>query len=224
MKSIFIITGTTNGLGKSFLKLLKNENIIISINRKEIIYKENNLHNLFIDLSVISLEKISNFETLLSKLLKKEIERIIFINNAFSMGTLGKIDTLNNSDVISNFNTNVVSSFLLIKSFIHLTKNLSISKKILNISSGAAKHAIDGWSMYCLSKSSLEMLIESILVEYNDYICFNIDPGVMNTQMQLKIRDFKEGKNNQYFIDLFENEELKDTDVIALNILNENIK
>ena len=224
MKSLFVITGTTNGLGKSFLKLLKNDNIIISINRKEIAYQENNLHNLFIDLSAIDLEKINDFETLLSKLLTKDIRKVVFINNAFSMGRLSKIDELDNNEVINNFNTNVISSFLLIKSFIGITKHLSIQKRILNISSGAAKKAIDGWSMYCIGKSSLEMLIENILVEYSDYSCFNIDPGVMDTKMQSKIRDFKEGTNNQYFIELFKNKELKDTEEVAKNILKEYTK
>ncbi len=219
MKSIFVITGTTNGLGKSFLKLLKNDSIIISINRKEIIYQENNLHNLSIDLAVINLEKINNFEILLSKLLTKDIKKVVFINNAFSMGTLSKIDELNSNEIINNFNTNIISSFLLIKSFISVTKHLSIQKQILNISSGAAKKAIDGWSVYCIGKSSLEMLIANILVEYSDYSCFNIDPGVMDTKMQLKIRDFKEGKNNQYFVELFKNKELIDTEEAAKNIL-----
>ncbi len=224
MKSIFVITGTTNGLGKSFLNLLKNDNIIISINRKEIIYQENNLNNLSIDLAVIDFEKINDFETLLSKLLTKNIKKVVFINNAFSMGRLSKIDELDNKEVINNFNTNVISSFLLIKSFISTTKHLSIQKQILNISSGAAKKAIDGWSMYCICKSSLEMLIENILVEYSDYSCFNIDPGVMDTKMQSKIRDFKEGENNQYFIKLFKNKELKDTEEVAKNILKDYVQ
>lgn len=136
------------------------------------------------------------------------------------MGKLDKLDKLDNAEAISNFNTNIISSFLLIKSFINTTKHLPIKKKILNISSGAAKQALDGWSVYCICKASIEMLINSILIEYDDYKCFNIDPGVMNTKMQLKIRNFKKGNDNQYFLKLFENKELKNTDEVAKNIIN----
>jgi len=78
--------------------------------------------------------------------------------------------------------------------------------------------------MYCIGKSALEMLIENISVEYSDYSCFNIDPGVMDTKMQSKIRDFEEGENNQYFIELFKNKKLKDTEEVAKNILEGYVK
>ncbi len=223
MLNLFIITGTTRGLGKSFYDVLNNDNnIIITINRKKIKYKNNNV-NMYMNLSKINMFKITEFEVLLENVLDKNIKKIIFINNAFTMGTLAKIDQLNNNEIQKNINVNLLSSILLIKSFINKTKYLSVEKKILNISSGAAKKAIDGWSIYCITKSAMEMLIDNINLEYKDYKCFNIDPGVMDTQMQKDIRDFKESDNNKYFVDLFKNKNLKDTYEIAKNIVKEYI-
>jgi len=217
--NLFIITGTTKGLGKSFLDFLtSDEHLIITINRQEIGYKQNNIYSLCMDLSIIDLDKINDFEALFSRLLTKNIKKVIFINNAFSMGTLAKIDELENTEILKIFNVNIVSSVLLIKSFIHQTRYLSIDKRILNISSGAARKAIDGWSTYCMSKSSLEMLIEGIKIEYSSYKCFNIDPGAMDTQMQSQIRDFKKGTDNQYFLELFRNKKLKSTNEVVSNI------
>ena len=41
------------------------------------------------------------------------------INNAFTMGTLAKIDKLDNTEIQNSINVNLVSSVLLIKSFIN---------------------------------------------------------------------------------------------------------
>ena len=223
MSDLFIITGTTQGLGKSLFHSLEAKNTILSINRKDITYQQKNTYNLCLDLSVIDLAKINDFEIQLSKILTKDIKKVVFINNAFSMGTLAKIDTLDNNKIIDSFNINIVSSYLLIKSFISTTKHLKIDKRILNISSGAARKAIDGWSIYCMSKSSLEMFIESIKVEYNDYKCFNIDPGVMDTRMQSTIRDFTDGSDNEYFVELYQSDKLKEPIEIAKEIIKEYI-
>lgn len=215
MRTLFIITGTTKGLGKAFFEVLYTNNKIMTINRNKIMYSNNEHVNIEIDLSKTTQNDLKKFEKTLSKMLTKNIEKIVFINNAFTMGALGKIDELDNNKIIKNINTNFVSSFLLIKLFLKTTKNLPIEKKILNISSGAAHHAIDGWSIYCTTKSAMEMLINNINLEYSDFKCFNIDPGVMNTQMQLDIRNFENDKNNNYFIDLHKNNELKDPLTVA---------
>ncbi|MFT5660487.1 MAG: benzil reductase ((S)-benzoin forming) [Sulfurimonas sp.] len=224
MKSnLFIITGTTQGLGNALFKKLQKNNMIITLNRKEIIYPDHNI-NLCIDLSNINFTKISEFEKLLDTALIQNIKKIVFINNAFTMGTLARIDNLETKEILNSFNTNLISSFLLLKSFINKTKELPIDKRILNISSGAANKAIDGWSVYCISKSSMEMLLETIKLEYNDFKCLNVDPGVMDTQMQSKIRNFKDSSYQKYFLKLFKNKELKDTYEVAENIIRRHLQ
>lgn len=223
METLFVITGTTRGLGNAFFKLLNKDNILITINRNQIHYGNHNV-NIAIDLSNITLENLKKFEIVLSKKLVKNIKEVIFINNAFTIGKLSKIGELQNQDVINTINTNFISSFLLIKSFINNTQTLRVKKKILNISSGAAHKSIDGWSLYCSTKSAMEMVINSINLEYSDFTCVNIDPGVMDTEMQANIRNFKDGANNEYFLNLYLNNELKDTLEIANKIIKEYIE
>jgi benzil reductase ((S)-benzoin forming) len=227
MNNLYIITGTTRGLGKAILNFINKENnyddIIMSINRKKIEDYKNN-YNLQIDLSKIDLSKIDLFEKLLEKiLLTNNPKKIVFINNAFTLGHLDKIDNLNSIDIQNAINTNLISSFILIKSFIKKTKKLN-NLHILNISSGASKKPIDGWSIYCSTKSAMEMFIDNIKLEYTNYNCFNIDPGVMNTEMQTNIRAFKGGKDNDYFINLFKNNELQNTLIVAKKIFKEYLK
>lgn len=224
MANLYIITGTSRGLGEALLETIGSDGTIICINRKNITYTQKNITNLQIDLASISKDDINQFEKTISASIFKNTSNITFINNAFSMGQLAKFSNIENDEIKRIFNINLISSTLLIKSFINVIKSLPIKTQIINISSGAAKKAIDGWSLYCVTKSSLEMLIESIKVEYPKISCFNIDPGVMDTQMQSEIRNFITGSENQYFVKLFENNRLQQVNSVAQNIFEGYLK
>jgi benzil reductase ((S)-benzoin forming) len=69
---------------------------------------------------------------------------------------------------------------------------LAKERLIVNISSGAAKRAIAGWSAYCAAKAGLEMAtrVAALDASINDptlAIC-SLAPGVVDTQMQAVVR------------------------------------
>lgn len=221
MKTLFIITGTTRGLGKSFYNYLNTtDNIILTINRK----KTDSDHNIILDLSNLSEENINIFDETLNKYLTLNLKKVVFINNAFSMGEIEHFANLDNNKIKETININLISSMLLLKSFIKSTSNLNIKKQILNISSGAAQRPLDAWSIYCSTKAAIEMLVNNIKLEYPEYECYNIDPGVMNTDMQETIRAFDKGRNHDYFMDLFNKNHLLNTNDVAKKLITEYIK
>lgn len=61
---------------------------------------------------------------------------------------------------------------------------------IVNVSSGASRRALVGWSGYCAGKAAVEMLTQCALSENPDAgISFmTIDPGTIDTDMQAHIR------------------------------------
>ncbi len=59
----------------------------------------------------------------------------------------------------------------------------------VNISSGAANRAISNWSLYCSSKAFIQMFFNVAESEYKQHRFFNIDPGVMDTNMQKSLRE-----------------------------------
>jgi len=61
---------------------------------------------------------------------------------------------------------------------------------ILNISSGAATNALEGWSAYCTSKAAVLMLTRAVHGEYagRGIRCLGLSPGTVATDMQRTIR------------------------------------
>jgi len=61
---------------------------------------------------------------------------------------------------------------------------------IVNVSSGAASHALEGWSGYCAAKAGLAMLTRSLAQELDGsgVRVYGLRPGTVNTGMQAAIR------------------------------------
>jgi NAD(P)-dependent dehydrogenase (short-subunit alcohol dehydrogenase family) len=61
---------------------------------------------------------------------------------------------------------------------------------VINVSSGAARRPLEGWSAYCAGKAGLAMLTEAIALECTDagIRVFGLAPGVVDTDMQATIR------------------------------------
>ena len=63
--------------------------------------------------------------------------------------------------------------------------------RIITVSSGAAKRPIPHWSAYCVAKAGLDMwaLCMAEEGESNNISTISLAPGIVDTQMQVKIRD-----------------------------------
>ena len=98
--SLFIITGTTQGLGKELERLFSNNNIL-TINRKLI----NNSSNMVLDLSEknINLEEFNN--------IIDDYEKILFISNASIIKPIKNIKDITNDDLDISIHT-VIKSIL----------------------------------------------------------------------------------------------------------------
>jgi len=64
------------------------------------------------------------------------------------------------------------------------------SGRIVNISSGAATGALEGWSHYCATKAAVLSLTKCVDKEYRDkgIIAIGLSPGTVATEMQVVIK------------------------------------
>jgi benzil reductase ((S)-benzoin forming) len=98
-------------------------------------------------------------------------------------------------------------------------------KIILNISSGAGRHTIKSWAEYCASKSALDMLSQVMKEEQKTekfpINVFSVAPGIIDTEMQKKIRSVQEEDFDKldYFVDLKTNNLLSSPHEVAMKLL-----
>ena len=214
MKKTALITGSSKGIGKELsLLLLEKGYTVFGYSRTNSI-RHKNFHFNQIDLS-----SIQNLESInLPKL--DEDEHVCLINNAGEIGEIDKFGNKKTNDIINEFNLNTVAPSILSNSFIRSYQDKSNHPIIINISSGAALRPIESWGTYCQSKAALDMLTKIINQEHNSIKAYSIYPGVVDTEMQKKIRDtdIEKFALKDVFVEYFRNNELVDPKIISKKI------
>ncbi|WP_316786957.1 SDR family NAD(P)-dependent oxidoreductase [Pedobacter frigiditerrae] len=212
MSKILIITGGSKGIGKGIIKAYLNEGFqVFSISRTS------NKDFEAVTQIEFDLSKTDGIVALLTGVFENfkstEVEKITLINNAGTLGQIGKIEDI--SDIEKTVQLNTVAPLILTSTFISLTKNWGGEKKIINISSGAAQKPYHGWSIYCATKAAIDMMTKTVAIEQdsveNGVEIIAIYPGVVDTEMQAQIR--QSDKDSFANIDRFL--ELKATNSLA---------
>ena len=188
-KSLYIVTGCSKGLGKALVDqlVLSGENLVVGISRSGMEEKGNFLP-IILDLG--------NTELLISKIDKifseGDFQRIVLINNAGWIGEIAPLGKLDPAGIGQIHTINLIAPSILMNEFVHRYKDVKAEKLVINISSGAAQKAIDGWSGYCSSKAALNQL--SLVAEEESRLhkwgikYYALSPGIVDTGMQHDIR------------------------------------
>jgi hypothetical protein len=96
-------------------------------------------------------------------------------------------------------------------------------RRILHISSGAARNAYPGWSVYCATKAALDHHARAVALDQQRgvRIC-SLAPGVIDTAMQAEIRNVSEDRfpMRQRFVDLKETGSLAEPDECAEQLID----
>lgn len=111
------------------------------------------------------------------------------VNNAGMIDPIGRLAETDPAQWEHAVTTNFIAPSRFIRAFIAQGTGAAI-RRIVNLSSGAAHRALEGWSAYCAGKAALAMLTRSVAVDHaKDGICaFGFLPGIVDTGMQATIR------------------------------------
>ncbi|ERM83162.1 hypothetical protein P872_17605 [Rhodonellum psychrophilum GCM71 = DSM 17998] len=189
--NLYIITGSSKGIGKALVEMLSQDkkNQIIGISRSEMKMDSPNYHPIVLDLGNLEVlgDRWDEFFP------AGTFEKIIMINNAGWIGQVDHFGKLDPKNILDIFNINTLAPALLMNEFIKRYGGSKEAERIVvNISSGAAKKPVDGWSGYCASKAALNMLTEiaqkEALIQSSGILFFALSPGVVDTKMQEDIR------------------------------------
>ena len=119
-------------------------------------------------------------------------DHILLFNNAGDVMPVGQVADKAFDAVHGNVNVNFVGAIVLVRAFMLAFQSKDCPKTIVNISSGAALSAMEGWSLYCAAKAGIEHFIRTIALEQTNNPfptnTVNISPGLIDTEMQASIR------------------------------------
>ena len=184
--NLIYITGTISGLGKALAKLLleDNSNQVVGVARRETIQHERYTH--------FNLDLKETINKNIFEKLPPNCEKVLLINNAGAIGPITKVGSQSYEEVADNYIVNITAPSFLCNQFVQAYQNEKVQKIIINVSSGAGKPHIEGWSTYCSSKASLDMFSQVLQAEHPDFKVFAVAPGIVDTPMQDAIRSADE--------------------------------
>lgn len=214
---MYFVTGVSRGLGLAIARsLLDRGDNVCGIGRQHTID-----HPAF---SFIECD-LSNSAAIEGLEIDVPDEEITLINNAGILGNIGRLTTLDASNLEHVFQVNTFAPVLLTDK---IYRQVSEKDKftVVNISSGAANRSIPSWAAYCASKAALNRLTENFYIEEqelgNSPKVYAVAPGVVDTDMQVQIRNIpvESFSEVQKFIDLKANNQLFSPEESAARLLN----
>ncbi|MEC0270468.1 SDR family NAD(P)-dependent oxidoreductase [Paenibacillus anseongense] len=189
----YIITGASSGLGAELSKqLLHEENHVFCLSQSENDDVKGQAAGYRYSYHSIDLSRVDGLNIIMQDIFAKfelnDVESITLINNAASVSPIKDIQYCTQEEIMANIQLNLTTPIMLTSNFIRRTSEWKVNRRIVNISSGSADYPAQGMSLYCSTKSALNMFSHCVGLEQegrtNEVQIFTIDPGMMNTPMQ----------------------------------------
>ncbi len=178
--NLYIVTGTRRGLGEALARRITADkrNELIGLSRPEVDLA---------DSSAIA----RAFDAIGKRIAGTTYEKAVLINNAGVIEPVTPLDRADPGDIERNLAVNLVAPMLLMRLFLGATEHVKL-RRVINISSGAGRRPIFGWSAYCAAKAGLDMATRVVALEAQvrglAIEAVSLAPGVIDTGMQGTVR------------------------------------
>ena len=194
---VYILTGTTRGLGRAMAQsVIDAGDHLLSLSRSPD-KREPAWHNVECDLTDAH-HVAAKMRRLLGSISLEKADELVLINNAGILAPMGPVEDASDEQIVRHLLVNQAAPIILVREFVMATDGLGAQRRIINISSGAARHAYAGLAMYCASKAALDMITACVAAEQasrqNPVVICSISPGKVETGMQRTIRRFDGAK------------------------------
>ena len=189
-----LVTGASRGIGQAIVeRLAAPGRRIICVARHQPEWLQKAGEHIFHPVDLSDLDQVEAcLPTLFAPVLWHGSDRAWLINNAGTVSPVKKIGGQDPEVLARSVALNLTAPMLLANAFVRATRELACPRLVVNISSGAAKRPIDGWSAYCSAKAGLEMATRALALEQagepNPVRALAFAPGIVDTAMQGEIR------------------------------------
>ncbi len=195
-----LITGASTGIGFACAKYFadKGEFVLAGVRKTEDFGRFENHQN--ITPIILDVTNITHIDQLISYISQKQLKIDVLINNA-GIAVLGPLVELKESDLIHQFDVNVLGVFRITKA---LYPFLQESKgRIVNIGSTSGLHAYPFEGPYAMSKHALEAFSDSLRREISQFgvKVILIEPSKVKTEIWGKSKDIFETLEHSAFRD-----------------------
>ena len=117
-----------------------------------------------------------------------DADPVLLVNNAGMLQPIGPLETQEHETIARAVTVNVAAPLVLSSAFVKATKHTR-DRRILHISSGAARNPYAGWSVYCATKAALDLHARAVALDATPALRISsVAPGVIDTEMQTEIR------------------------------------
>jgi len=194
--NLYIVTGPTRGLGKALCDQVGRhpENELIALGRAPDAPVPGGAR-LEVDLADTRAIETA-CDRIEQRIRGKRYEKAVLINNAGIVEPVAPLERVSAADLERSLVVNLVAPLLLMRRFLLATEGAAILRRIINISSGAGRRPVSGWTAYCAAKAGLDMASRVVALEAQTrrrpVEVASLAPGVIDTGMQETVRSMPE--------------------------------
>lgn len=184
---LYIITGTTKGLGAALAAQVaaREDHFLLTLSRAPATGT-----NIEVDLAGRA-DTERACDEIERRIAGRSFAKAVLVNNAGMVSPVGPLEKLDAADLERNLAVNLLAPMLLMRRFLRATEGVAL-RRIVNISSGAGRRPVSGWSAYCTAKAGLDMASRVVALEAHArglaVEVSSLAPGVVDTPMQATLR------------------------------------
>ena len=194
MNQLYIVTGASRGIGAHLVReiLREPDAVVLGISRKA--SSEARVQSVLADLATPEGRRAA-MQAVEAKLLERPWAKAVLLNNAGMVEPVASIERLDPEELERNIGLNVTAVIALMHAFLVGSKSIPV-RRVINISSGAAKRAYYGWAAYCGAKSAVDAASNIAALEAEQdgsgVVVTSLAPGMVDTDMQALLRGVDE--------------------------------
>lgn len=190
--NLYIVTGTSRGLGAALARRIASAagNELIAVSREP---EGDIAGGVRMSADLADLRAVGALcERIEARIRGRRFDKAVLVNNAGIVEPVAPLERTDAAELERNLAVNLVAPMLLMRGFLRATEGAAALRRIVNISSGAGRRPISGWSAYCAAKAGLDMATRVVALEAESrglaIEAVSLAPGVIDTGMQERVR------------------------------------